>query len=248
MVSGKAVDMDNSCLVNDGDRARTLGYFRSFICFDDTGRRECTLETKLRTTLGSEGNPVKKQKMNKGPHPYVWVAKVNEAIEYAKKLNLQIEIMEDKNANDMYTQMREKYKIEIDRLKIEIDRLKEKNSKLELSANAPLSILKSKKEIIDDAKIFMPKCGIYFLLEDSQIVYVGQSVNIYARIANHANENLKKFTHYSFIECDRKDLSELEALYIGYLAPKLNTVMPITKQQFIDLVEKIKSTQDNVTP
>ena len=61
--------------------------------------------------------------------------------------------------------------------------------------------------------------GVYFLLDQDEIVYVGQSVNVYARIAQHQD---KKFDRYAFISCSVDALDKLESIYIHYLRPKLN--------------------------
>ena len=61
--------------------------------------------------------------------------------------------------------------------------------------------------------------GVYFLLDGDEIVYVGQAVNIYSRIAQHTD---KQFDRYAFVLCDVDMLDNLESLYIHVLRPKLN--------------------------
>ena len=62
--------------------------------------------------------------------------------------------------------------------------------------------------------------GIYFLVQDEQVVYVGQSTNVYSRIAYHVGD--KTFEKYAFVPCDIDLLDKLESLYIHALRPKLN--------------------------
>lgn len=65
--------------------------------------------------------------------------------------------------------------------------------------------------------------GIYFLLLNKEVVYVGQSVNVYARIAQHSYD--KKFDSIFIHECEKENLTDLENLYIYSLKPKLNSVV-----------------------
>lgn len=63
-------------------------------------------------------------------------------------------------------------------------------------------------------------CGVYFLVKDERVVYVGQSTNIAARISQHVG--VKDFDGYAFIQCDADNLDMLESLYIHVLNPPLN--------------------------
>jgi hypothetical protein len=64
------------------------------------------------------------------------------------------------------------------------------------------------------------RCGIYFLIRDGQIVYVGQSIHITARIANHAL--LKQFDSWAWTPCEVDALDALERAYINALMPDDN--------------------------
>lgn len=75
--------------------------------------------------------------------------------------------------------------------------------------------------------------GIYFLLNnDDEVVYVGQSMDIYARIKSHTrdSEKNKLFTHFKAICCPIDELNKWEQYFITQLNPKLNK----TKQNDID--------------
>jgi hypothetical protein len=74
-------------------------------------------------------------------------------------------------------------------------------------------------EIVDAAKPWQTYCGVYFLRSEGEVVYVGQSVNVFSRISNHRE---KKFDSFTVVPCEREHLDSLESLYIHTLRPKLN--------------------------
>jgi hypothetical protein len=65
-------------------------------------------------------------------------------------------------------------------------------------------------------------CGIYFLLLEERIVYVGQSFSCHRRIAEHAQQGGKLFTSFHILPCDQCDLDRFEALYIEKFQPAYN--------------------------
>ncbi|EET8237114.1 hypothetical protein FC219_002277 [Escherichia coli] len=65
--------------------------------------------------------------------------------------------------------------------------------------------------------------GVYFLLDGDDVVYVGQSRNVYSRISSHPAKN---FNRYAFVPCAVEALDKLESLYIHLLRPKLNGRKP----------------------
>jgi excisionase family DNA binding protein len=75
-------------------------------------------------------------------------------------------------------------------------------------------------EIIKEAEGNKILCGIYFLINENDVVYIGQSVNIHSRIAQHKNS--KTFDKFSYIECEKSELSHLEVKYIKKFKPKYN--------------------------
>ena len=74
-------------------------------------------------------------------------------------------------------------------------------------------------QIVESSRPWQQSSGVYFLISEDKIVYVGQSVNIYARIPSHHD---KKFDRYSYVPCKPHLLNILESLYIHCLQPKLN--------------------------
>lgn len=75
---------------------------------------------------------------------------------------------------------------------------------------------------IADRLVLMPPCcfcGIYFLCEGNEIVYVGQSVNAGSRSTSHRD---KKFNSILILPVPEEKLNEVEAAFIGLLSPKYN--------------------------
>ena len=68
--------------------------------------------------------------------------------------------------------------------------------------------------------------GVYFLFQDDEIVYVGQSVDIHARISVHMSDENKEFDSFSFIEFSDDNLDIHEGDYIMEYRPFLNSTMP----------------------
>ena len=68
---------------------------------------------------------------------------------------------------------------------------------------------------------FRPSCGVYFLIDRDEIVYVGQATNVHARVAAHTR-NWKQFDSYTYIPCPKEQLDALERHYIQRLQPALN--------------------------
>lgn len=61
--------------------------------------------------------------------------------------------------------------------------------------------------------------GIYFLLKNKKIVYIGQSRNVERRIASHRD---KDFDSFRVIACGVDDLLRYEKRLINYFKPELN--------------------------
>jgi hypothetical protein len=116
-------------------------------------------------------------------------------------------------------EQRDVLKCEIKALKNKLDSLK----KLEAVNNAALTLTNkaflSEEQIVKSANTWELATGVYFLIDNDKVVYVGQSVNVYARIASH---NDKVFDSFAFIPCKKKILDTLESLYIHILRPALN--------------------------
>lgn len=94
---------------------------------------------------------------------------------------------------------------------------------LELSA---LSKTLTDATLLDEAAIIAGSllvervCGVYFLINRGRVVYVGQSVNVFARIAQHRASKTFERVAYVVLPIDRLDI--VESLYIHVLRPPLN--------------------------
>ena len=103
------------------------------------------------------------------------------------------------------------------------NRVQEERHRLELNE---ASVKLTGKTLLRTEEILSAKLnktmmsGIYFLIQDNEIIYVGQSVNIFARIATHIEQ--KEFDSYAYLECPPEQLNTYESLYIHTLRPKLN--------------------------
>lgn len=76
------------------------------------------------------------------------------------------------------------------------------------------------QEIVAHTNRYERCCGVYFLVENGAVVYVGQSVNVPSRVDQHRKQ--KKFDAYAWVRCDEAHLDALESLYIHVLRPNLN--------------------------
>ena len=75
-------------------------------------------------------------------------------------------------------------------------------------------------ELLRMSRLSRRLIGVYFLIRNKEIVYVGQSISIYSRVASHHAD--KEFTHFSYVECPSSHLRSLEALYIAKFSRVLN--------------------------
>ena len=109
----------------------------------------------------------------------------------------------------------------------QLETLKEKAANLshELAMNKASvrltgATLLNQKEIVA-AKMELPvKSGVYFLINNGKVVYVGQSATLMARVVQHMG--LKEFDSFAYIACERNMLDVMESLYIHVLRPPLN--------------------------
>jgi hypothetical protein len=75
-----------------------------------------------------------------------------------------------------------------------------------------------------DPKKIERLCGIYFLFFIKDLVYIGQSRDIFARIRSHMKEGQKQFTRFAYIECLQVDLDSVERDLILTYKPRYNKV------------------------
>lgn len=80
--------------------------------------------------------------------------------------------------------------------------------------------------ITKKAMVFDSICGVYFLLKDDTIVYVGKSSAIMTRMCKHASEQRKDFNRVFVLECPPASMDRLERLYIDKFKPIYNAAIP----------------------
>jgi len=64
--------------------------------------------------------------------------------------------------------------------------------------------------------------GIYFLMLDGVVVYVGQARDMRRRVSDHIAEGVKTFDTIAYVPCRVDRLNEVERGYIEKLMPKYN--------------------------
>jgi len=73
-----------------------------------------------------------------------------------------------------------------------------------------------------DITKYIHNCGIYFLWVDDDVMYIGKSVNVYARAAEHklyfAKLN-RVFNRVTYIPCERDELLKKETEMICKYRP-----------------------------
>ena len=85
-----------------------------------------------------------------------------------------------------------------------LERIEKWNS---ISAAITGKTLLSEKELIKSSLPWDSASGVYFLISGQEIIYVGQSVNVFLRISQHRDKNFDK---YVFIPCPVRSLNKLE--------------------------------------
>jgi hypothetical protein len=136
----------------------------------------------------------------------------------------QANIAKRKAEDAVYKQQAQELKHGIAHLQGELNRLREEVQREarfgEAVRQLTSGVLLRESEIIEHAVPVNTACGIYFLIYEQRVVYVGQSVNVFSRIFTHTQT--KKFDSYVYMPCERDMLDKLESLYIHFLSPPLN--------------------------
>jgi len=79
------------------------------------------------------------------------------------------------------------------------------------------------KEIMAERRMYQQSIGVYFLFYFDELVYVGSSTNLDARLASHNKRRRIKWNSYVIIECDTAiQALRTEHLYIKRYLPKHN--------------------------
>lgn len=76
---------------------------------------------------------------------------------------------------------------------------------------------------------YRPPAGVYLLYDKDELVYVGQTNDVYRRISEHSSgrvkpgQEIKQFSDWRYIDCDDEDLrTDIEYLLITLTNPKYN--------------------------
>ena len=64
------------------------------------------------------------------------------------------------------------------------------------------------------------KSGVYLLLKDNVVMYVGESGNIMQRLYSHKNKDY--WDKFAYVESNRKERVIAETLYIDKFKPRYN--------------------------
>lgn len=64
--------------------------------------------------------------------------------------------------------------------------------------------------------------GVYFLFRGDEIVYIGQSYDVYSRVIDHKSDPSKHFDKWAYIEVDETERLEIERRYIEMFQPQYN--------------------------
>lgn len=82
--------------------------------------------------------------------------------------------------------------------------------------------LLSKSEIVSLPEPNIPVSGVYFLISEGEIVYVGRSINVPSRVNAHLKKGKIKFDAWRMIHCKIEELDDIESSYIMLIRPPLN--------------------------
>lgn len=92
----------------------------------------------------------------------------------------------------------------------------------------PLTVLDAIKtvprsiyDVLSAAVPIKENTGIYFLIRNNEVVYVGQSIDVLGRISRHIREG-KQFDAYAIMSAPENQLDELEKKYIRAFVPLEN--------------------------
>ncbi|WP_321905206.1 GIY-YIG nuclease family protein [Paraburkholderia tropica] len=81
--------------------------------------------------------------------------------------------------------------------------------------------LLSIEEIVAASSPYCAVVGVYFLIQDNELIYIGQSTDVHGRISQHRKDG-KPFDRFYIIECPVEMLSLTESKYILMFQPPLN--------------------------
>lgn len=79
----------------------------------------------------------------------------------------------------------------------------------------------SAQEVIGGAIDASAACGIYFLIREGEVSYIGQTKDVFLRLSKHRRDG-RRFDAYNFLPCPESELDRMERMYIEAFMPKEN--------------------------
>ena len=99
----------------------------------------------------------------------------------------------------------------------------------------PNELIKHSEELVE-FPMCTPSC-VYFLLDNIEIVYIGQSINLATRISQHML--VKDFNKVLYLPVPQENLLSVERFFIEHLTPKYNNETFLKHKKFIYKDRKI---------
>lgn len=88
--------------------------------------------------------------------------------------------------------------------------------------------------------------GVYFLINDGRVDYVGQSLNVLGRIAEHQRRG-RRFTHVSIVLAPPDELLRIEKLYIRAFRPPWNRYEPSDRAAYGEVpIEALRAAVEGI--
>jgi hypothetical protein len=161
----------------------------------------------------------------------------------AAELNLDTIKSVRKNIVDRVTELSQEYTRRasaIDKYNLEVEKIVKYGKRaMELARNPlPMQLshvpaikksVKGVKEIhaiVNDTAVEIDliniACGVYFLLKQDEIVYIGQSVDCFSRVLSHMKDTSKDFNRACYFPVCREELDDIEETLIALFKPKQN--------------------------
>ncbi|UFH53307.1 GIY-YIG nuclease family protein [Spirosoma sp. KNUC1025] len=102
-------------------------------------------------------------------------------------------------------------------------------------------------QILADATLFHSQPCIYYLInEQDQVIFVGQTINLYAQLLNHKLTG-KNFARFSYFPCRQEELNKLEQEAIEQFKPVHNQP-PAIRSTSSFLSKQLICLKHNITP
>ena len=75
----------------------------------------------------------------------------------------------------------------------------------------------------------MPASGVYFLMNEGEIAYIGESPNVFMRVGAHA-QGAKRFDGWAYCEVEEEKRYALKQALITVIRPPQNHIRPTADQ------------------